>query len=501
MNDDAVSLHGPLIEKQTTTTAPYQSTRNACKLCAPLGASIAYRGIEGCIPLIHGSQGCSTYIRRYTISHFREPIDIASSNFTENTAIFGGRQNLSTALDNLTRQYKPAAIGITSTCLSETIGEDVPRYLTEYRENRKTEFIESAEIVALAGGADLTNAVQQAETASHTTLPYIFYASTPSYKGTHMDGFHEAVRAAVSTLVPSRIKNNDSAQPPEAARQSTRINIISNFVSAEDLRELHSILRDYKIPYTLIPDYSRTLDGEAWEKYQKLSPGGTRISDIIAMGNAAGTVMLSTAVSDEHNAGLWLKKQCGVPLEQVQLPIGIDNTDNFFTALKKITGIATPQSQVELRGRLVDAYIDGHKYCYGKKAIVFGDEDFVTAVSHFLTEIGMNVVLAATGAAAMTHTDTQTMPVALSDETDFATMLEKADKLKPDFVMGNSKGYYIARALKIPHIRCGFPIHDRIGGQRILHLGYRGTLNLFDLVCNALMADEQSKHDNGYTYI
>jgi nitrogenase molybdenum-iron protein alpha/beta subunit len=37
------------------------STQNACKLCAPLGASIVFRGIENCVPLVHGSQGCSTY--------------------------------------------------------------------------------------------------------------------------------------------------------------------------------------------------------------------------------------------------------------------------------------------------------------------------------------------------------------------------------------------------------------------------------------------------------
>ena len=64
------------------------STQNACKLCAPLGASVVFRGIENCVPLIHGSQGCSTYIRRYVISHFREPIDIASSNFSESSAFW-----------------------------------------------------------------------------------------------------------------------------------------------------------------------------------------------------------------------------------------------------------------------------------------------------------------------------------------------------------------------------------------------------------------------------
>ncbi len=70
----------------------YVSTRNACKLCAPLGASLVFRGIEGAVPFLHGSQGCATYMRRYIISHFREPMDIAASGFSESSAIFGGEK-------------------------------------------------------------------------------------------------------------------------------------------------------------------------------------------------------------------------------------------------------------------------------------------------------------------------------------------------------------------------------------------------------------------------
>ena len=58
---------------------PFAATRNACKLCAPLGACLALRGVAGAVPFLHGSQGCATYIRRYLISHFREPVDIAVS--------------------------------------------------------------------------------------------------------------------------------------------------------------------------------------------------------------------------------------------------------------------------------------------------------------------------------------------------------------------------------------------------------------------------------------
>ncbi len=73
-----------------TKMPSYTATTNACKLCKPLGASLAFRGIESCVPFLHGSQGCATYMRRYIISHFNEPIDIASSSLGEKQAIYGG---------------------------------------------------------------------------------------------------------------------------------------------------------------------------------------------------------------------------------------------------------------------------------------------------------------------------------------------------------------------------------------------------------------------------
>ena len=88
------AMHRTSVSLHAETRQPSSATRNACKLCAPLGACLAFRGVEGAIPLLHGSQGCATYIRRYMISHFREPMDIASSNFGETAAIFGGRENL-----------------------------------------------------------------------------------------------------------------------------------------------------------------------------------------------------------------------------------------------------------------------------------------------------------------------------------------------------------------------------------------------------------------------
>ena len=96
--------------------------------------------------------------------------------------------------------------------------------------------------------------------------------------------------------------------------------------------------------------------------------------------------------------------------------------------------------------------------------------------------------------------DAVEMPV-VREGMDFASLGEEARGLAPDFLIGSSKGYRVARELDLPLIRVGFPIHDRIGGQRILHLGYRGAQQLFDAVTNTLLARAQDRSPVGYSYL
>lgn len=442
------------------------ATRNACKLCAPLGAGIVFRGIENCVPLVHGSQGCSTYIRRYVISHFREPVDIASSNFSEASAIFGGEENLKTALDNITRQYQPEAIGIATTCLSETIGDDIGLYLSRYRKERRG-----------------------------TDLPVLIHAPTPSYRGTHMDGFHEAVRATLETLAEGGFRNNS-------------INLIPGFLSAGDLRHLKEILADFRTRFTLLPDFSETLDGEAWSEYRKLAPGGTPLCSIRAMGRASGTIQFGKSISEQKSGAALLHDRFGVPERSTGIPIGIRESDRFFQVLRELTGIEEPEKYRRERFRLVDSYIDGHKYVFGKRAVLYGEPDLVASMASFCDEIGMVPVLCATGARPGSFRETileglenNRAGIHVLEDGDFVTILEKAGELGADIVIGNSKGYFLSRKLGIPIVRAGFPIHDRIGGQRLLHIGYRGTQQLFDRVVNALLEFRQEGSSVGYSYM
>lgn len=458
----------------------FTASRNACKVCTPLGACVALKGIKGCIPLVHGSQGCSTYIRRYLISHYKEPVDIASTNFSIDSTIFGGKKNFELGLDNIISQYKPEVIAICSTCLSETIGEDLNLLLSEYKRN-----------------------------SLHEHLPYLIAVSTPSYQGTHMDGFHDAVSVTLSSIL-----GNDKADYTE-----NHINIFPGFISTEDIRYLKEILTDFKISFSLFPDYSETLDNPIWKEYIKIPPGGTPVNEIKRMKSAKAALEFGNVFNKGNcigkikelnlipTAGEYLHDKYGIKLYSQSIPIGINLTDRFFETLTNISGIEIPLKHKAERGRLIDSYVDGHKYVFGKKAVLYGEEDFIIGMVSFLEEIGIDVVLAASGGKSkllgefLPKVSKNGSRILVQDGIDFENIYDLAAELKPDLIIGNSKGYYISRNLKIPLIRVGFPIHDRIGGQRLLHIGYRGAQQLFDLITNALIQYKQDNSPVGYKYM
>jgi len=444
------------------------ATTNACKQCTPLGASLVFKGVRGSVPLMHGSQGCATYIRRYLISHFREPVDIASSNFSEETAIFGGGDNLKQAITNVIRQYKPELVGISTTCLSETIGDDVGMILREFKAQQ-------------SGGC----------------LPEIVHVSTPSYRGTHMDGFHDAVAALLHALASSRGGNNGC------------VNILPGMVSPADMRHIREILDDFDTGCLMLPDYSETLDGMLWETYRRIPDGGISIDDIREMGGARATIDMSRVCSEKRSGAQVLKARCNIPVYKTGLPLGIKACDDFFNTLAKLTGQAVPEKYTRQRGRLLDAFVDAHKYISGKRAVVYAEEDLVVALAGFLCEIGIIPVVCASGGTSghlkeilgQTLPDTVKDDVLIIEEADFQDIEEAAMASAPDLFIGNSKGYAITRKMGIPLIRVGFPIHDRFGGPRILHTGYRGTQQLFDRIVNAILEASQTTSDVGYSYM
>jgi len=450
--------------------SPYTSTTNACKLCKPLGACLAFRGIEGAVPFLHGSQGCATYMRRYIISHFREPMDIASSSLGEKEAVYGGGANLKQGLGNVIHKYNASLIGVATTCLTETIGDDVPRLVREFS--------------------------QEAVMTDPAEAPAIVTVSTPSYSGTHMEGFHAAVKAVVEQV----------AQPGEA---TGAVNLLPGLVSPADLRYLKEVLAAFGLKGTILPDISETLDGPAQLDYEKIPAGGTALADITAMGRSQATLEFGRTLFGQNTAGTVLAERFGIKLMQLATPVGLRETDRFFLALEHLAERPTPSEHASERGRLIDAYVDGHKYIFNKRAVVYGEEDLVVGLAGLLAEIGVRPVLCASGgksghlAAAIqaATADLLPEPPLVREGLDFYEIAGEAEALAPDLLVGHSKGYQLARQLSIPLIRVGFPIHDRFGGARILHLGYRGAQHLLDRIVNAVLEAKQEDSPVGYGYM
>src|SRR5665647_3262098 len=157
-------------------------TINPAKICQPIGAVYAALGVHNCMPHSHGSQGCLSYLRMCLSRHYRENSVATTSSFSEGTAVFGGAANLKEALENMTTIYRPDVIAIHTTCVAETIGDDVGSIVEDIRAE---ELIDpSIKICA---------------------------ASTPSYVGTHITGYDNMVKSLV-TIALCRMAGGSAAK-------------------------------------------------------------------------------------------------------------------------------------------------------------------------------------------------------------------------------------------------------------------------------------------------
>ncbi|MBK9575669.1 MAG: nitrogenase [Fibrobacteres bacterium] len=450
---------------------PWVSTANPCHQCRPLGAMVAFQGVEGCVPFLHGSQGCATYMRRYLISHFREPVDIASSSVSEKEAVLGGGPSLRKGLRNVTEKYGAKVVGLATTCLTETTGEDLGMLVHEWDK-------EVLENPLEAGN------------------PEVVKVNCPSYDGTHMDGFHGATRALVEHFAENTAPHGG-------------MTLFPNFVSPADLRHLREMIAAFGMGATLVPDYSERLDGPALAEMPTMTDGGTTMDAMRALPGSRMAVEFGRTIPDKLSANAVLRDKWNVPVRGLGLPIGIRETDAFFAVLEEASCKETPADWQLERGRLIDACVDAHKYLSGRTAVVFGDEDMVVGLVAFLTEIGVKTTLVASGGKSgrlaseierVTRSFLEEPPRVLSD-SDFRDVEDCVESQQADLFIGHAKGYKLSRRRDVPLVRVGFPLHDRFGGQRMLHVGWRGALNLLDTIVNAILEKRQDDSPVGYSYL
>jgi len=106
---------------------------NPLKMSQPIGGALAFMGLRGCMPLLHGSQGCTSFGLVLFVRHFKEAIPLQTTAMSEVATVLGGYENVEQAVMNIIKRTKPEIIGICSTGVTETKGDDVDGYIKQIR--------------------------------------------------------------------------------------------------------------------------------------------------------------------------------------------------------------------------------------------------------------------------------------------------------------------------------------------------------------------------------
>lgn len=428
-------------------------TVNPAKTCQPIGAMYAALGVRGCLPHSHGSQGCCAYHRSALTRHYKEPIMAGTSSFTEGSSVFGGQSNLLQAIDNIFTIYEPDVIAVHTTCLSETIGDDLLQITGKARDDGK-----------IPDGK------------------HVVYANTPSYVGTHVTGYANMVKGIVKGFAK------------KTGTPNGKFNIIPGFCEPSDMAEIRRLCGLLGVEIIMAPDTDGVVNGPLTGVYEMFPKAGARPEDIAGMGDARGTLGLGRWATAE--AVNFLDTEFKVPGKILNLPLGLAATDRFIDALRRMSGQEVPEAIDFERGQVVDVISDYTQYLHGRRVALAGDPDQIIPLVEFLVALDMVPAYVVTGTQGKRFEERMAELVKNvpgeckfkgGDNADMYLLHQWIKQEPVDLLIGNTYLKYIARDEDIPLIRHGFPILDRVGHQYFPTVGYRGALRLLEQIIGAVM--------------
>jgi nitrogenase molybdenum-iron protein NifN len=421
---------------------------NPLKMSQPLGAAYAFMGLDSCMPVMHGSQGCTSFGLVLLVRHFKEAIPLQTTAMNETTTIMGGFENLEKAVLNIRSRARPAVIVVCSTGLTETKGDDVEGFFRLIR--------------------------QQHPEVDDTALVYV---ATPDYVGAFQDGWALAVQAFVRQL----------ALPGQATVPGRVALLPGAHLSPADIEELRELVETFGLEALIAPDLSGSLDGHIPDDWLGTTLGGTPLAALRALGSASHCI----AVGEQMRpAAEQLQAQCGVPFTLFDRLTGLSATDALVQCLMQLSGRPVPARIRRQRSQLVDAMLDGH-FHFGQQKLAIGAEpDLLWAVGSFLTEMGAELTACVTTTRSPLLERLPANEVVIGDLEDLERLAQASDA---DVLLTHSHGRQAAQRLGKPLYRIGIPMFDRIGNAHVRLVGYRGTRDLVYALGN-LFIDRIAHH-------
>lgn len=417
---------------------------NPIKHSQPMGATLAFLGVKECMPLMHGAQGCASYTKVFFTRHFNEPIAVRNTSVSDITAVLdGGDYSILMAIENIQskeKNLKPSMIGLHTTGLTETKGDDVR-------------------------GVGM-----------HIEIPYVF-VNTPDYEGGMESGWALTVQAMIEQLteVATEIKPNKLVLLPHLSMQPIEIEKIKCFCE------------DFGFETYALPDLSTSLDGY-WEEAQgKLANGGITVDQIRDL--ATSGIVVSIGTSMKKSAQALLKKNPSITHLHFDHMMGLEGCDNFVAALMKIRHTEPKPLIKRWRSRLQDAMLDTHFLIGSSHFVVTGEPDMLTGICSLLNSVGGTVV------AAVSTTFSDALQ-SIEAENVFVGDLEDARRFfgEADMVISN---FHAERILhSIDHTALvirGFPNYEELGNQLKNDQLYEGSTYFLFEIANEL---RKVKHEH-----
>jgi len=414
---------------------------NPLKMSQPLGASYAFLGMNRCMPVMHGSQGCTSFGLVVLVRHFREAIPLQTTAMNEATTIMGGLENVEQGILNIRQRARPDLIAICSTGLTETKGDDVGGYLDLIRQRHP----------------------EVADTA-------LVYVSTPDYVGAFQDGWAKAVTGLIEALVE-----------PANERDPKQINVLPGcHLTPGDLEELREIIEAFGLKPIFLPDVSGSLDGHMSDEFSPTTMGGTTLADARAMGASVATLAIGEQMRPCAEA---LEKKTGVPFTLFDRLTGLEANDRLIVELMRISGAPVPVKYRRQRSQLQDAMLDAHFFIGGKQIVIGAEPDLLWALAMSLSELGAQI------AGAITTTQSPLLERLPADEVVIGDLEDLEGRAAGcDLMITHSHGRQAAERLHVPFHRAGLPMFDRLGAGHRVTVGYRGTREFLFEIGNIFLA-------------
>ena len=414
---------------------------NPLKASQPVGASLAFLGINRAIPMLHGSQGCTAFGKVYFVRHFREPIPLQTTAMDQVSTVMSADENVIIGLKTICEKSKPALIGLATTSLAETQGTDIKRLVKEFY-------------------------AANPEFAHIPVVP----VNSPDFTGCLESGYALAVKAVLETLLPEKSAN--------VGKRKKQINVLAgSFLTPGDVEHIKELIEAFGLRPLVLPDIGDSLDGHLTEvDSSPVTLGGTPVSDISCMGESIATLVLGNSLNE---AADFLKTQTGVPDYRFDSLMGLDAVDSFVAALAEISAKPVPEKIERQRAQLQDAMVDCHFMLGFARVAIAADPDLLYGMARLVTGMGCEVVAAVAPARASILSAVDTTQVGIGDLEDLEIT---AKRTGAQLVISNSHAVETSRRLGVPLLRAGFPQYDLLGGYQRLWVGYRGTRQaLFDL--------------------